>query len=415
MRHVPEYRWRLVLVGALISALVGGSLFYGLGAFFGPIQTEFKWSFGVISGAFSVQYVVMGLSALVFGWFFDRIHPAWLAVIGVTVTAGSFAALSLVASPLALYVVFAAMGIGGSASTFLLFNSLIALWFRQSLGLALAVVQTGYAVGSLSATLFVELNNAVGWHLAAVIIGATVLAVGLPACPTIRLPASDSKVDEASRLRPKPAGPLIPGSVAAVLQSPGFWVILVVIAVSSAITQAVYAHQIRAMVTFGMPVASAGLAAGLAGIVGLGGRYGFGLASERFNSRNLFALALLLQGVGTIALSRVDGSLSIALFVVLFGVGQSAIFLLSPVLQRDYFGTSNFGTIQGLILGPSMILSALGPLAVGMAVDASQSYRPALLTVGLLGVLLAGVILLARRPVASDELSTPADARVNAS
>jgi MFS family permease len=412
MRLLQEYRWRLVLVGALISALVGGSLFYGLGAFFGPIQSEFNWSYSLVSGAFSVQYVMMGLAALVFGWFFDRIHPAWLAVIGVTVTAGSLAALSLVSSPLELYLVFAAMGIGGAAATFLLFNSLVALWFRKSLGLALAVVQTGYAIGSLSATGFVALANAVGWRLAAVLVGATIATVGLPACPAIRLPASGGKVGERRAANSDPRLALLPSTVVAVLRSPAFWVILVVIAVSSAITQAVYAHQIRAMVTFGLPTAAAGLAAGLAGIVGLAGRYGFGLASERFSSRNLFAVALVLQGVGTVALSRVDSKFSIAWFVVLFGIGQSAIFLLSPVLQRDFFGTSDFGTIQGLILGPSMILSAVGPLAVGVAVDANQSYRPALLAVGLLGVMLAGFIFLARRSVPGEELSPTADVRL---
>ena len=75
----PSYRWRLVLVGAVISALVGGSTFYGLGAFFSPLQSEFNWSFSVLSGAFAVQYAVSGVATLIFGWFFDRIHPAYLA------------------------------------------------------------------------------------------------------------------------------------------------------------------------------------------------------------------------------------------------------------------------------------------------------------------------------------------------
>jgi cyanate permease len=152
------------------------------------------------------------------------------------------------------------------------------------------------------------------------------------------------------------------------------------------------------MDAFGIPVTVAGFAAGAAGIVGLAGRFGFGLASEQFNSRNLFAIALLLQGAGAVALARVDSEFSLAPFVVLFGIGQGAIFLLSPVLQRNYFGTSAFGTIQGLMLGPSIILSAIGPLAVGVAVDAFESYRPALWALGIVGVLLAGVILLARPP-----------------
>lgn len=348
----------------------------------------------------------MGVAALIFGWFFDRFHPVWLAVVGITVTAISFGALSQVRSPLSLYAVFAAMGVGGSAATSLLFNSLVTLTFTRSLGLGLAVMQTGYAVGGLTATGFVQLINSVGWRASAILVGATILLVGLPLCPAIRLPGLGTRArranpeghgryvstaDESSTLNERGLG------VSATLRSAAFWVIVAVIAVSSAVTQAVYSHQIRAMLTFGIPSSTAGLAAGVTGIVGLMGRYGFGLFAERINSRNLFALALLLQGMGTVLLARANAGNSIVWFVILFGIGQSGIFLLSPVLQKDYFGTRDFGTIQGLIVGPSLILSAVGPLAIGMAVDTFHSYRPALLVSGCLAASLAALIFTARR------------------
>jgi len=384
----PSYRWRLVLVGAVISALVGGSTFYGLGAFFSPLQSEFNWSFSVLSGAFAVQYAVSGVATLIFGWFFDRIHPAYLAVIGILVTGLSFAALSQIDSTTGLYLAFAAMGIGSSAATFLLFNSLIALWFHRSLGLALAVVQTGYAIGGLTAAGFVNSIGSVGWRTTSLVAGAAIAVIGLPLCPLIRRPASHSNTADSR----------VDGSgVAATLRLSSFWVILTVIAISSAITQAVYAHQIRAMLTFGITPAVAGLAAGTTGLIGLAGRYAFGIATERISSRNLFAAAQVLQGAGTLALAASASGLSPFWFVVLFGTGQSAIFLLSPIVQRDYFGTKDFGTVQGLLLGPSLILSAVGPLVIGVTVDAYHSYRPSLLAAGFLAVGLAGIIVLARK------------------
>ena len=391
---------------------MGGSLFFGLGAFFAPIQLEYRWSFSVLSGAFALQYFVMGVAAFLFGWFFDRFHPAWLAVFGIAVTGLSFAALSLVKSTLGLYAVFAAMGVGGSAATSLLFNSLVALWFTRSLGLGLAVMQTGFAVGGLTAAGFVGLINSVGWRASAVLVGAGILVIGLPLCPAIRLPGSAKALrtktkENRSGTPTHDQSPIWPEGglgLSATLRTTAFWVIVAVIALSSAVTQAVYAHQIRAMLTFGIPAAVAGLAAGVTGIVGLTGRYGFGLLAERINSRNLLAAALLLQGVGTALLARASAGNSILWFVILFGIGQSGIFVLSPVLQRDYFGTRDFGTIQGLIMGPSLILSAVGPLAVGVAVDAVHSYRPALLIAGGLAASLAGLVFVARRKSWSEGL-----------
>ncbi len=383
----PPYRWRLVLVGAVISALVGGSTFYGLGAFFAPLQSEFGWSFSVLSGAFAVQYLVSGIATLVFGWFFDRFHPALLAVSGLLVTGLSFAALPSVGSTAVLYVVFAAMGVGSSATTFLLFNSLVALWFQRSLGLALAVVQTGYAIGGLTAAGFVDSIGRVGWRTTALGAGVAILLIGLPLCPLIRRPSGELSAGDR-----RDTGP----GVAAAVRMSSFWVVLVVIAISSAITQGVYAHQIRAMLTFGIPAAVAGLAAGSTGVIGLAGRYGFGVAVERVGSRYLFAAAQVLQGAGTLALAAAGDAFSPWWFVALFGTGQSAIFLLSPTIQREFFGTRDFGTIQGLLLGPSLILSAVGPLAIGVTVDTYQTYRPALVAGGIMAVGLAGLILLAR-------------------
>lgn len=406
------YGWWIVAAGAVMSALVGGSVFYGLGAFFAPIQAQYHWSYATISWAFTLQSLVGGIGSIAAGWIFDRVGPSILVAAGVTLSGIGFVLLSRAANPAELYLAFIVMGIGTAGATFLVLNSLVTLWFHRNLGKALALLQTGYGVGGLTATGFVALILAVGWRSAALMIGVTVLVLGLPVSLVLRhTPASKGLKPDGAPARgpgpPQTGSYLEPAedkgglAASAVLRTPAFWIILVVFVLSSAVSYAVFAHQIRAMISFGVDAPTAGAAAGAASFVGLAGRYGFGWLAGMRNIRNLMALALGLQASGVLLLSQIKPSAGalVALYVVLFGIGQGGIFLLSPIIQREYFGTRSFGTIQGFLLGPSMVVSAAAPLLIGLLVDRYATYRPAFLLCGLMGIGLAGLILLSRIPV----------------
>ena len=192
--------------------------------------------------------------------------------------------------------------------------------------------------------------------------------------------------------------------IGGVVRSWAFWSLLIVLILSTALTEVVYVHQIRAMITFGIRPETAGALAAAAALVGVLGRYGFGWLADSSSVRHLFAIALAMQAIGVLALSQiyapVDGIG--ALFVILFGVGQGGIFLLTPIVQRRYFGIRNFGTVQGFLLGPSIVLSAVAPLLIGAFVDAYATYRPAFLFCGIVGILLVALALVGRTPADVD-------------
>jgi OFA family oxalate/formate antiporter-like MFS transporter len=403
---VPSQRgWWMVGAGAGISALVGGSVFYGLGAFFAPIQSQFGLNFAAVSSAFTLQALTMGAFTLGLGWIFDRVSARWLALSGVTLTGVGFGVLGHAGTEKVVYAAFCLMGAGAAAATSLLFNSLITLWFNRSLGLALAVMQTGYGVGALTAPAFSALIQAKGWRDAAMLIGIVTLLIGVPlslvvAAPrqkkSIGTPTPEGSFDsvKSAAVSEPPGNPLLPAAA----RSWTFWMIVAVLALSAAVTQVVYTHQIRALESFGVGAVVAGSVAGASGLVGLVGRYGFGILASSISSRYLLSAALLLQGVGAVLLSTAGakGAQSVVLFVVLFGIGQGGIFLLSPIIQREYFGMRDFGSLQGLILGVGVLFAAGAPLVVGAVVDASGTYRPALASTGGVAVVLAGAVLMLR-------------------
>jgi MFS family permease len=394
----------IVIAGVVFSAAMGGPVFYALGAFFEPIQSEFHWSYTTVSWAYSLQALGMG-GAMVFGGvIMDRVSPIRFAFGGIAIVVGSFLALSQIHSAPALYLVFVVMGIGAAPTAYLLFNSLLALWFPARMGAALAFVQVGFGLGGLAVPGFVALILSIGWRAAAIVIAIAIVLFCVPASLFLSKPlVVESSRPSLIELDPPTNGEQVVLSAAhratqsrsrSVIGLPTFWVILVVLMGSLGVAQVIYTHQIRALINFGVEPAVAGVAIGIAAAAGVFGRFGLGWMADRYGSRYILVLALVLQSVGVGILAMIHGSADPLLYVfaVTFGVGQGAIFLLGPMIQREFFGVRSFGTVQGLLLGPTSLTSAVAPLLVGMYVDRYGDYRPTFI-VASASVMLMAIIL----------------------
>lgn len=373
-----------------------------------------------MSWAFAIQSIALGLAAPGIGWLFDRFGPRPICVAGVTLSALSFVGLSHVHSSVAFDATFGLMGVGASAATFLLLNSVVSLWFKRRLGWALAMVQTGYGIGGVMAIAFVFMIERLGWRSAATLIGGFIFVLGVPMALVMRhrpenygllpdgMAAHRSRIGESvgSPRRSRPHEATSDLSVADALRTGAFWLILVVLTLSTAITMLVFTHQIRAMITYGITPEVAGVVAGGSALVGLVGRYGMGGLATFISSRYLLPAALTMQAAGVFALSQIHvGSLTgLLVFMILFGIGQGGIFLLSPLIQKEYFGTKAFGAIQGLLIGPSMIATAIAPVLVGGLVDTYGTYRPMFAAAGVLGVSLTVLMLFSPHPAAQIQL-----------
>jgi MFS family permease len=424
--HRVFYGWWIVLAGAIIAALVGGPAYFGLGAFFAPIQSELRWSYATISWAFTLQMLVAGVGSLLIGWLFDRFGPRVLVFSGVGLAGFGFFLVSRIRSAVDLDIAFAILGTGAAAATFLVLNSAVTLWFRRGVGRALAVLQTGYGVGGLAAPGCVALILGIGWRPAALVVAIVTVGLGLPAALFLKRPPDE---DGVLALREAPEGNGVPHpergesvtqSYAGfrtrdAVKSWAFWSLLIILVLSTGLTEVVYVHQIRALIAFGVRPETAGTMTAAAALIGLLGRYGFGWLSDSSAVRYLFAVALGMQACGVLALSQIYGTVNGAgaLFVILFGIGQGGIFLLTPIVQREWFGTRNFGTIQGLLLGPAIVLSAVAPLLIGAFVDRYGTYRPAFLLCGSVGFLLVGLALSNRVP-ADYGVPSPQNAQIGA-
>ncbi|MBI2979493.1 MAG: MFS transporter [Chloroflexi bacterium] len=112
-----------------------------------------------------------------------------------------------------------------------------------------------------------------------------------------------------------------------------------------------------------------------------------------------------MLGLGMLSFAFTSGSSGwpLVLFLALFAIGYGGLNVLRPVLVREYFGRTHFGTIFGLIIGINFIGNVVGPVLGGWAYDHWGTYQGIwLIMAGL--PLLALVLILAISPVNNTSL-----------
>ena len=100
-----------------------------------------------------------------------------------------------------------------------------------------------------------------------------------------------------------------------------------------------------------------------------------GWLADRLASRYVTILFFLLATVGMLILIQATNMSSIWLFVAVFGLGTGAFGTLLPMVTRDIFGSTNFGTVFGLAVVFLFAGNAIGVPLAGFMFDASGSYH----------------------------------------
>ena len=76
-----SYRWVIVGLGALMTCVAVGAMF-SLAVFLDPLTHDTQWSRAGISSAMTINFIVMGLGAFMWGAISDRHGPRIVVLIG---------------------------------------------------------------------------------------------------------------------------------------------------------------------------------------------------------------------------------------------------------------------------------------------------------------------------------------------
>lgn len=363
----------LVVVAAFAALFTVFGVAYSFGAFFEPISAEFDAGRGASSVIFSLTSVLFFTLGAISGPASDRIGPRPLLLVSAVALGVGLAAT---AGADRLWVAYLTYGVGvgiGAGCAYAPMLATVGGWFERRRALALGVTVSGIGLGILvAAPLSARLIEAYGWrttYLIFAVAGSVILALS---AIVISAPPRDGM-------------PMGPGTGASILTPVYRWLYL-----ANVLLCLVLFVPFVHLPTF---AESAGLgataAAGLVGLVGgasIVGRLVLGGIADRMGPLLGYQVSFLLIGASFALWWVGDDPWSLVAFAAVLGVGYGGYVALTPVVLAAFFGVERLGGLLGILLTANAVGSAIGPPAVGLAVDATGGYGTAIFALAVLGL-----------------------------
>jgi len=414
------YGWWIVAGGIGIQMLTAMLLGQAYGAYVVELQRQFGWSKTSFSIAYAIQQAESGLLGPMQGYLLTRFGPRNVMRVGLVLLATGFIAFSQIQSLTTFYLTFLLMAVGTSMAGFMSITTTLVNWFERRRATALAVMQTGGAIGGLAVPLVAWslVNN--GWRATAFGSGVLILVVGLPLVQLMRRRPEDyGYLPDGARLAPAAeAEPASNFSLAGLqradfttreaLHSASFWYLSLAHSLAMFVVASVSVHLVPYLTEdrgFSLEGA-AGVVAIMTGSMMVAQLTG-GLLGDRFSKRLIVTLATLGHMFAMLTLALGTTFPMIVLAVVLQGSAHGLRGVLMMPIRADYFGRQNFATIMGFSSLVMMWGVMSGPIVVGLIADSSYGYEPAFLVAAAAAAVAAVLFMFARRPIPPARLQRP--------
>jgi MFS family permease len=100
-----------------------------------------------------------------------------------------------------------------------------------------------------------------------------------------------------------------------------------------------------------------------------------GIWVDKFTARKLFRYYLIPINIGLLPFAFMDGILGALVFLITAGISMGVSGTVKTALIAELYGTEKMGVIRSVFTMFSVISTALGPLVVGLLMDAGVSFE----------------------------------------
>ena len=398
-----HYAW-IVLVVVFCATLAGVGVRAAPGVMILPLQRAFGWDVATISGAVSVNIILLGLlgpflTGLVNVVGLKRTIIGCLAVLGAATGLSMF-----MTAPWQLFLTWGLLvGIGSGAGAVGIAAAVANRWFTERNGLAMGLLSAANAAGQLIfLPLLAMLAEHYGWQAVAL---AVTLAIGamLPLVAML-LPESPAEIG----LSPygsaaPPRAPVRGGNPFAVafhglfrgVRSGDFWLLALSFGVCGFSTNGlINTHLIAFCADRGIAEIHGASFLAVIGVFSLIGAAGSGWLCDRFNPRVLLFWYYSLRGLSLFAVPFTQFDIvSLSIFSILYGLDWVATGPATFALTNEVFGRKDTPVIIAWIFAFHQIGGALAAFGAGAVRDATGDYFLAFVTSGI-ACLLASLLVL---------------------
>jgi MFS family permease len=364
----------VVFVLAAITNAGYGTIFYAFSVLLGDDAAAEEFSRALLSGALGLGVAVSGALAPVVGTLCDVVGSRRVFLAGAVLGSAGLAVFSRATEGWQVLAAWALLVGPAMACTFYEPAYVtIDQWFAgRSTGTAIGVLTL---VAGLSAPIFIPLTQWLveytGWRGATLILAAVLLVVvGTLALVFLR----DRPREEARREKLDPIGSYRALVASFRYTNRAFWLVSISYFLGFAANFALLFHQVAYLQELGLPAATAALAAGLAGLVGLPARFFFPILGDRVRPSFVIAAIFFMLILAAALLPGAEERWRLYLYVGLSGICFGAILPMRAVIMGRYFGGPLYGRLMGLQFALLALATAGGPLAAGILRDASGSY-----------------------------------------
>ena len=397
-RLAANYRY-IVLWASMLALLIGSNSIFLVAVVLKPIAGEFGWPRFIPSLAFSLQFLLAGVGAILMGHWFDRIGigpPVFLGAVMMSIAAFIVAGMDTYWEFLFAYGLL--FGFLGSATLFSPLLANIVNLFDRRRGLAAGIVASGQAfAGTVCPPIAGYVNELVGWRETYFLYGTLLVCTLLPlsliflfqnkfidrnnsASKPIVAKAEEAAVDNSLNL----------GGV-----SPITWMVTLCIGiVGCCISMAMpIAHIVSRITDIGHSLSSATEVLAVALLVaGLTRLTLMGYISDRIGALNTLFLFSVVQTITVGLFVAVNGLPLLYLIAVFFGIGYGGILPLYPVVLRDHLSGKGIGRRTAIVIFFGGIGMAAGGSIGGYLHDLTSNYTLAFLIGVVANVVNLGIV-----------------------
>jgi len=385
--------WQVLLLGVLTVGSYGLAV-YAFGVFIEPIHEDTGWSVGALSATFTLSVLAGGIGAAGSGWLLDR-WGGRPVLLGALVPGSLFLFVSSFAERLPVFIGCWAVG-GGIIGAGLFYNVTMALTTRLYPSDRIRAFSILTFVGGFAAVLYFPLAgllvDLVEWRVALRILVVLLVAHVLPAALFVAGGAAPVATGDA------PGGPQRDYSgVMEALRSREVLQMIAMFSFAAMAFSAIQVLHVPAITATGVSLGAATAVASIRGLLSLPGRALMGPVVSRLGVAGALGLVYVLMAAGTIPIA-IGGQIGwLVVFTLVTGLAFGTISPLHGLFAADVYGERRIGTLMGVQSLIVSVISATGPVLLGVTVDATGGYRLAILLTCVLFAV-AAALLVVRPP-----------------
>jgi predicted MFS family arabinose efflux permease len=393
------YGWTIAWVAFVVAVFAWGIGFYGPSVYLQTLHTAHGWSISAISGAITMHFLC---SAAIVAYLPDihrRLGIANTVAAGALLTAAGICAWANVTAPWQLYLAAIVSGSGWAVTSGATINAIVSRWFDRDRPRAIGLAFNGASVGGvLFPPLWVLLIAAMGFRLAALVVGIAAVAVLVPLSTRyLRQVPSDLGLspDGASESSAQSES-LQTRSRRSLLADPRFLTLSAPFALALFAQIGLFSHLIaRLAPVTGATVAAA--AVSLAAVCAVVGRTLLGGLVGSYDRRVIAAINFVVQVCGVALLVTGESTAILLMGCVVFGLGVGNLTSLPPLIAQKVFAAGDVGMVVALITAVNQAVFATAPAIFGLLRDATSSYEIPFTLAAAVQLLAAGLVTYGRR------------------